>query len=432
MALELHVWGPAFGLESIDAECLAAITAFRHTLSRDDWTLVADNDTSISPDNCLPALFHSGACTSGYRNIISYLGKHARSSGQPLADDDLTPQQEADVLAYSAYLGTRGSGLVALSLYASPNAWVELTRPAYSTLLPFPLTWTIPTAIRAAAVEKAEHLGMGYLAAEAEADEAAAKVATETTPTGFMRIREKLGPRKSMQPEQTAAIRFQQLADDFFTTLDDLRGSKTYLLGTDEPSSLDFLAYGYLALMNVRTPYPILANSLVADGRNSMQFLQMMEKKTREYPILPQQIRPRGLPKTMAQFADGAVENLAGVGESWKRWRHGGIKPSEGEQVDNTAQVLLAVGGAITGLAAVGAALLFRALPPFGAPTHAFEPANDRKGLHRYGEIGAMLDSLPIFGQAAPSPSTSQPVTDTIYHKNNVDVAVDVDPGRIS
>jgi sorting and assembly machinery component 37 len=53
MALELHVWGPAFGLESIDAECLAAITVFRHTLSTKDWHLVADSDTSVSPDSKL-------------------------------------------------------------------------------------------------------------------------------------------------------------------------------------------------------------------------------------------------------------------------------------------------------------------------------------------------------------------------------------------
>lgn len=50
MSLQLHVWGPAFGLESIDAECLAAIAAFRHILHSDDWSLIASNDTSLSPD----------------------------------------------------------------------------------------------------------------------------------------------------------------------------------------------------------------------------------------------------------------------------------------------------------------------------------------------------------------------------------------------
>jgi sorting and assembly machinery component 37 len=358
-------------------------------------------------------------------NIVSYLRQHVTSSGKTLADYDLTPPQKADLFAYSSYLTTRGSGLVALSLYASPNAWVELTRPAYSTLLPFPLTWTIPTAIRAAAIEKAEHLGMGYLAAEAEADEDAAKNPTETTPTGFLRLRQQLGPRKSMQPEQTAAIRFQQLADDFFTTLDDLRGSNRYLLGTSSPSSLDFLAYGYLALMRVQTPYPILARTFMANNRPSLQFLQAIEVESQDYVLPRKESQPRGLPKTIGIFADGAIESIAGAGESWKRWRRGGIKPYGEEEVQNPAQALIAIGGVVVGLAAVGAAVLFRGLSPLGASTHSWEPPKEEKGLYRFGEIGALLDSLPIFEQL---PTASSPIRDTIYHKDNVDIAVDVEP----
>ncbi|KAI0409994.1 hypothetical protein F4802DRAFT_9963 [Xylaria palmicola] len=394
MSFQLHVWGPAFGLESIDAECLAAIAALRHVLPRDGWSVIASNDTSLSPDHSLPALFHNGVWTSGYANIISVLRRHVTSCAESLADDRLTPQQAADLLAYSSYLSTRGSGLIALSLYASPNAWVELTRPAYSALLPFPLTWTIPTAIRAAAIEKAENLGMGYLAAEAEA---AATSGVETTSTGFLRLPQQLGPRRSMQPEQTAAIRFQQLADDFFTTLDDLRGSNTYLLGSSNPSSLDFLAYGHLALMGVETPYPILARSLKANSRPSLQFLQMMEARSQDYVLPRQAPRPRGLPGTMGIFADGAIENIAGAGETWRRWRRGGIKSDEGETIEGSANILFAIGGAVASIAAVGAAVLFRGLPPFGASTHRFEAPREGKGLYRYGEIGAMLGSLPLF-----------------------------------
>ncbi|KAI0467195.1 Tom37 C-terminal domain-containing protein [Xylaria cf. heliscus] len=399
MSFQLHVWGPAFGLESIDAECLAAIAAFRHIFPRGDWSLIASNDTSLSPDrkHTLPALFHDGTWTSGYMNIIAYVIHEITSYANQLADDDLSTQQEADRLAYSSFLTTRGSVMVALSLYASPNAWVELTRPAYSDLLPFPLTWTIPTAIRAAAIEKAENLGMGYLAAEAEADEAAAKSGAETTSTGFLRLRQRLGPRKSMQPEQTAAIRFLQLADDFFTTLDDLRGSQKYLLGTASPASVDFLAYGYLALMKVQTPYPILANCLAAKNRPSLQFLQMMEADSQGYDLPRQGSKPRGLPRTIGIFADGAIENIAGAGESWRRWRRGGIKSDEEENVQDPTGILLAVGGAVVSLAAVGAAVLARGLSPLGASTHRFEPPRRETGLFRFGEIGAILDSLPMF-----------------------------------
>ncbi|KAI1119119.1 hypothetical protein F5Y14DRAFT_396537 [Nemania sp. NC0429] len=412
MSLQLHVWGPAFGLESIDAECLAAIAAFRHILHSDDWSLIASNDTSLSPDNTLPALFHRDSWISGYRNIIAHLLAHVTSYARPLADGDLTPPQEADLLAYSSFLDIRGSGLVALSLYASPNAWVELTRPAYSALLPFPLAWTIPTAIRAAAIDKAESLGMGYLAAEAEADEAAAGSGAETTSTGFLRLRQQLGPRRSMQPEQTAAIRVQQLADDFFTTLDDLRGSRKYLLGTPSPSSLDFLAYGFLLLMSVRTPYPILVRSLMSNNRPSSQFLQMMVEESSRGSALPRQAStPRGFPRTMGIFSDGAIESIAGVGEVWRRWRRGGIKSDEGAVTQNPTEVLLVVGGAVASMAAVGAAVLFRWLAPFGETTHRFEAPKGEQDLYRFGEIGAMLDALPVYARA---PADSPFVRDTI------------------
>lgn len=330
---------------------------------------------------------------------------HITSYANQLSDNDLTPQQEADLLAYSSFLSTRGSGLVALSLYASPNAWVELTRPAYSDLLPFPLTWTIPSAIRAAAIEKVESLGMGYLAAEAETEEAAAKSGAETTSTGFLRLRQRLGPRKSMQPEQTAAIRVKQLADDFFATLDDLRGSRKYLLQTPGPSSLDFLAYGYLALMKVQTPYPILANSLTANNRPSLQFLQLMRAESQRHVLPRQEPEPRGLPSTLGVFADGAIENIAGAGESWKRWRRGGIKSGEEERVQDATGILLATGGVVVSLAAVGAAALFRGLSPLGASTHRFEAPRKGKGLYRFGEIGAMLDGLPMFEQTSATSS---------------------------
>lgn len=47
--LDLHVWGPAFGLPSIDAECLAIIAYLRHAAPSDSWSLIPSNDPAISP-----------------------------------------------------------------------------------------------------------------------------------------------------------------------------------------------------------------------------------------------------------------------------------------------------------------------------------------------------------------------------------------------
>jgi hypothetical protein len=50
MVLELHIWGPAFGLPSIDPECLAVVSYLGHTVPQGDWTLIASNDATVSPD----------------------------------------------------------------------------------------------------------------------------------------------------------------------------------------------------------------------------------------------------------------------------------------------------------------------------------------------------------------------------------------------
>lgn len=47
--LELHIWGPAFGLPSIDAECIAAVAYLNASLPLTAWTLVASYDPSLSP-----------------------------------------------------------------------------------------------------------------------------------------------------------------------------------------------------------------------------------------------------------------------------------------------------------------------------------------------------------------------------------------------
>ena len=49
MVLELHVWGPAFSLPSIDPQCLAAIAYLAQSLPRDHWVLVAISDLTLSP-----------------------------------------------------------------------------------------------------------------------------------------------------------------------------------------------------------------------------------------------------------------------------------------------------------------------------------------------------------------------------------------------
>ncbi|RYP76565.1 hypothetical protein DL771_001634 [Monosporascus sp. 5C6A] len=400
MVFELHVWGPAFGLSSIDPECLAAIAYFAYVVPRGDWTLSASNDASICPDR-----------------------KHHASRS---LDDDLTPPQRADSLACASFLATRGSALLAMALYVSPATWAKLTRPAYSSLLPFPLTWTVPPAIRAAAIEKVEHLGLGHLAAVVDsADPSTSPPAVTTTSTGFIRLPARLGPSSTLQPEQASAIRLQSLAGAFFSVLDELLGEKRFLLRDGKPSSLDFLAYGYLKLMQVQTPHPFLDSAMKKSHGRLAGFVDEVHSSLPpasgdgaggvEEPPWQSPV-PAGAVGVLARFADGVAESIPSAGDSWKRWRRGGVRDGVDDKVKDRSRLAPTVGGALLGLAALGGGLLFRSLSPFGANTHRFEPEKkDQTGLLQFGEVGAMLQALPVF----PSPR------DTLYHTDNVNVTVD-------
>lgn len=49
--LELHVWGPGFGLPSIDPHCLAAIAYLQQAIPKGKWQLIASSDASLSPSS---------------------------------------------------------------------------------------------------------------------------------------------------------------------------------------------------------------------------------------------------------------------------------------------------------------------------------------------------------------------------------------------
>lgn len=47
MVLELHVWGPAFDLPSIEPECIATVAYCQRVIPKGDWTLVAEHDPTV-------------------------------------------------------------------------------------------------------------------------------------------------------------------------------------------------------------------------------------------------------------------------------------------------------------------------------------------------------------------------------------------------
>lgn len=70
MVLELHVWGPAFGLPSIDSECIAAVAYAQLTLREGTWVVVASHDVDKSPNSArLP-------CPAQWSHLGSWLQAH--------------------------------------------------------------------------------------------------------------------------------------------------------------------------------------------------------------------------------------------------------------------------------------------------------------------------------------------------------------------
>ena len=300
-----------------------------------------------------------------------------------------------------------------MSLYVSPTAWARMTRPAYSTLLPFPLTWTVPPALRHVAIERVEHLGLGHLAAAVDSADPSTSGTSDggatTTSTGFLRLPARLGPGAALDPEQASAIRLQSLAGDFFAVLDGLRGERRFFLRDDDgPCSLDFLVHGYLKLMQVQTPHPFLDTVLRRSYPRLGRFVREMDTVVplsgTGVDYLPWRTpAPTSTASILSRFTDDIAGNVPGVGDSWKRWRRGGA--SEDDAGDLT-QVVLAVGGAFAGLTAL---TLWRGRPPLraheggqgrpvplrGGGRHVAGPAHSRATEERHG-INTVLTSTSL------------------------------------
>jgi sorting and assembly machinery component 37 len=96
--MKLHILGPAFGLPSIDAECIAAVALVeRYTQgSSQAWALVASHEAA--PGTQFPFLQVGDKTYSGFDRIAQYLIDESGSSVPGLATN-LTAQQQADATA---------------------------------------------------------------------------------------------------------------------------------------------------------------------------------------------------------------------------------------------------------------------------------------------------------------------------------------------
>lgn len=245
MTIELHIWGPAFGLPSIDARCLAAIAYLRECLPSDKWRLVPSSGTADNPLGELPALRDGQRWVAGFSNIVEYL--RSTSDEATDLDEHLSASDAAECIAHTSFIQSRGQPLLDLSLYLSTENYTNCTKPALALLLHWPESWFVPHRLRESARKRSEHLGLSGLDVDTAQDEKQELGLAAQIPQSLRKPKHTVSALLGHDTRRSK-FRLDAVTSDFFEPLDELLGEGPWLIG-DRPTSTDCLAVGYLAIM---------------------------------------------------------------------------------------------------------------------------------------------------------------------------------------
>ncbi|KAK6521274.1 hypothetical protein TWF506_001498 [Arthrobotrys conoides] len=244
--IELHVWNRAFGLPSLDPECLAAIAFLSSAIPQDLWVLVESNNASVSPNGSLPALKDGPQWIGGFDAIVSYL--NSKSAGGSDIDRDLTASQKAQSIAYRSFIRKTCLPIISLSLYVTNKNWINVTRPLYSTFLQFPIQYEIPHAHHAQAVSLTAHLTS--LIRDIAAEDSRPLQPISTAFAGITAITDK-SDKPQEKEKITTRIRLGNLLADFLDPIKEKLAGQEYFFGGASPTTIDCLLVGYISLLLV-------------------------------------------------------------------------------------------------------------------------------------------------------------------------------------
>lgn len=157
-----------------------------------------------------------------------------------------------------AFILSHGQPLIDTYLFVSYANYHARTSSAFTRILPWYANYIIPPRRRRAAHQRTEHLGVSSLDMD-DVHESVIDRPSNQSPETFEHATEKrartlLGTRETIlsmlkRPEYSGAFKLQALADNFFEPLSAQLNENEYLLGTEAPSPIDFLAFAYLSLM---------------------------------------------------------------------------------------------------------------------------------------------------------------------------------------
>lgn len=306
--------------------------------------------------------------------------------------NDVSYKTRSDAAAYASYLPQHALPLISLSLYVSSANYTTTVRPAYSAILPFPLAWTEPPALRAAMIRRAEHLGMSSLDTDAEAEReeiserAQAAAGWVQVPRGL--LTRKRGVGDLMAPEQKARIRLEAIAREVLDVLAEPDWE-------EQNRAVQCLAWAYLALMLVpQVPRGWLRETMTREYEGLCIFVEINRggwflDGVRGLPWREKHERD-GVVRVSGRFVNGLLRDVPGLGEAWGRWlaRRRGRKTlkTDGEGSGE----LLRIAGA--GLVLLTSAFLWKKIPQLGAPLQVWE--KQVPGFLGMGAAGIMLSGL--------------------------------------
>lgn len=329
---------------------------------------------------------------------MSYLSKNGLT-----ANPSLSPSQKADTTAYTSFITSNLAPLLSLSLYVSSANWAATTRPAYSNLLPFPLTWTVPPLIRQNACQRAEHLSLAELDTDFD-PKGGLHLSTgkEHLPESFRRhLPDSVGRksvREEMTPEQKTAIRLFALTEEALSGLDEVLDAQEWS-AESTPTELHCLAFGYLALMtDADVPRSFLRDWIEEKAPKLLTFVEQAKVAfLADLPVVG--APPNTFLSVTKRTLDSCLLNTPGIGEHYatetRQRAEKGITGIDGRTI------LLTLSLMVTGAAAGYGVYFYRAMPKFGARTQLWKAGGASK-LSQFGSLGVMLDS-------ALGPRPSQP-----------------------
>lgn len=178
---------------------------------------------------------------------------------------------------FFSFLQSTGGSLIDISLYVSAVNYNATTSSAYTAILPWYLNYTIPPRRREKARVRTSHLGLSSLDISPEQD-AASQPGGRSLHSTFETAKKDAGAQSQTKvlsmgraagvggllsdPVYAARFKLDALANELLEPLVDLLGNKKYLFSETSPSSLDCLAFGYLALML----YPVVPQAWLKEA----------------------------------------------------------------------------------------------------------------------------------------------------------------------